>query len=266
MGFVAAARTIWTLVRDPDDSTRTLFLPLKNNLAQSACGLAFQITAGTTTPNPTPTPHSTACDTEYSVPSTPYLAPPPPPTACGLASAPRLLWHSTAITLSPREAFRPKPTTPRRPTDREQAAAFLREALAAGPRPANELIEAGEGQGLHRRTIQRAFHDLEGHTAKRGWTAGWWWSIGEYPLDVPPENENLSPQSATKVTYAQDVRAQLNLDEADRQIERHLAEFMSPSQLLSPSTTAPVKSPTLDESLAYFNQKMNGHDKKPKPK
>jgi hypothetical protein len=271
MGFVAAARTIWTLVRDPDDSTRTLLLPLKNNLAQSACGLAFQITSGTGTTG-CPQPVCEAPEASQKRESTS----PPPPAACDsllpapcpllLPPAPRLLWHPTPVTLTPREAFHPKPTTLRRPTDREQAVAFLREALAGGPRPANELIEAGEGQGLHRRTIQRAFHDLEGHTAKRGWTAGWWWSIGEYRLDVPPENENLSPQSATKVTYAQDVSAQLNLDEADRQIERHLAEFMSPSQLLSPSTTAPVKSPTLDESLAYFNQKMNGHDKKPKPK
>ncbi len=43
MGFVAAARAVWTVCRDKDNPRRTLFLPLKNNLGPTACGLAYSI-------------------------------------------------------------------------------------------------------------------------------------------------------------------------------------------------------------------------------
>ncbi|MCI0335319.1 MAG: AAA family ATPase [Planctomycetes bacterium] len=43
MGFVAAARAVWTVCRDHENPGRTLFLPLKNNLGPTACGLAYTI-------------------------------------------------------------------------------------------------------------------------------------------------------------------------------------------------------------------------------
>jgi hypothetical protein len=43
MGFVASARAIWTVANDRDNPSRQLLLPLKNNLAAPACGLAYSI-------------------------------------------------------------------------------------------------------------------------------------------------------------------------------------------------------------------------------
>jgi hypothetical protein len=43
MGFVAAARSVWSLARDEETPGRTLFLPIKNNLTPTTCGLAFTI-------------------------------------------------------------------------------------------------------------------------------------------------------------------------------------------------------------------------------
>ncbi len=42
IAFVAAARAVWLVGTDPDDEDNRLFLPVKNNLAQST-GLAFTI-------------------------------------------------------------------------------------------------------------------------------------------------------------------------------------------------------------------------------
>lgn len=45
LAYIAAARTGWGVVTDPDDDDRKLFLPVKNNLAK-ATGLAYRIVDG----------------------------------------------------------------------------------------------------------------------------------------------------------------------------------------------------------------------------
>ena len=49
LGFVAAARGAYLVAKDPEDETRRLFLPMKNNLAEDRGGLAFRVRGGTST-------------------------------------------------------------------------------------------------------------------------------------------------------------------------------------------------------------------------
>lgn len=46
VSFVAIARSVWGFIPDGEDDSRTLFLPLKCNLAQRAPGLAYSIRGG----------------------------------------------------------------------------------------------------------------------------------------------------------------------------------------------------------------------------
>jgi hypothetical protein len=143
MGFVAAARAVWTVCRDPHSPDRNLLLPLKHNLTAAACGLAF-----TTVPQPP-------------------------------SGAPAIAWDPTPITVPTEQALAPPPK-PRAPApERSAARTWLRETLAKGPRPAKELIDEGESRGFLRRTLRRAFHELDGHVAKHGLLKGWWWSLGD---------------------------------------------------------------------------------------
>ena len=53
IGFVAAARAAWAVVEDQHSDRRRLFLPIKNNLADSN-GLAFEIVDGRVEWDPNP--------------------------------------------------------------------------------------------------------------------------------------------------------------------------------------------------------------------
>lgn len=188
MGYVSMASTIWTVAEDPRDPSRRLFLPLKNNLGPFVGGLTFRV-ASTTLPLPPGEGRGEGASASLRERA---------------RSVPIIQWDETPITLSTREALaRPKP--PRRPTERDAAREFLRHALADGPRPANELFEEAEEQGFSPRTLQRAFHELEGHSIKKGFSAGWWWSLGEYPVQNVASWEELPPNLGGPPDYAYDV-------------------------------------------------------------
>jgi hypothetical protein len=73
MGFVAAARTVWTICRDPNDPRGMLLLTVKNNLGPLGTGLAYTIE-----PN-------------------------------SQLAAPHLAWQSQPVEISLADAFKPRP-------------------------------------------------------------------------------------------------------------------------------------------------------------
>jgi hypothetical protein len=191
MGFVAAARAVWSLTRDPENEQRHRLLPIKNNVGPAACGLAFTI-------QPT-----------------------------GRLAAPAIVWDAEPLAA---DAARKSPVRPS--PERVEARDWLRQALAGGPRPAVDVIEDGQQHGFLRRTLQRAFHELEGHSAKRGLHQGWWWSLtdrimggcergsaegsnGLPPSTFPPPPCEGTPKTADifeDVTFQHDVAAQQYVD------------------------------------------------------
>ena len=142
MGFVSAARAVWTVCRDPRDPNRKLFVPLKSNLAAAASILAYSIE-----------PH-------------PEI------------DAPVIRWEPAPLTVSLEEALAP-PTKTRGPDaeDRQAAEIWLRAALAHGPLPAFVVLIDGESHGYRSRTLQRALHSIGGIPKKDGPSGGWTWSL-----------------------------------------------------------------------------------------
>ena len=122
LAFVAAARTVWAIAKDRDNvnGPRRLMLPVKNNLAADAGGLAFELR---------------------------------PKGATAV-----LAWEPDPIATTADDALR-DPGAPRgRPDDERAAAAdWLRGALADGPRPVAELVEEARGaEDISKRTLERA--------------------------------------------------------------------------------------------------------------
>ncbi len=144
LAFAAVTRTAWLVAQDPEDASRRLFLPMKNNLAANRPGLAFTIAA----------------------------------TACG--ESPTLDWSLQLVDLAADEAVAPpKPALGRPSFERDDAKRWLRQALAEGAKPAAQIQHDAEGAGLSRATVRRAFRELGGDAVKVGFglLSQWHWRL-----------------------------------------------------------------------------------------
>ena len=118
--FTGIARAVWHLSRDPENKTRRLLLPGKNNLADEGDGLAFSIGG----------------------------------------EPPRLWWEDDPIAMSADQGLAAEQTAHKPGPDSDAldaAVAWLDTALADGPRPAKELTDEWvNGEGGAKRTLERA--------------------------------------------------------------------------------------------------------------
>jgi putative DNA primase/helicase len=141
LAFVAAARAAWVVSRDPDDGRRRLLLPLKNNLAPDATGLAYTIET---------------------------LAPGGPPV---------VRWSPETIQVSAETLVGSPHRTEGRPDhERQDAIAWLHDKLAAGPCSAEILQVLATLDGINPGTLRRAFRDLRGEAVRQGFGPGGQWS------------------------------------------------------------------------------------------
>lgn len=162
LAFIAAARSAWVICKDPANSERRFFLPAKNNLGTDVGGLAYKIE----------------------------------PLGAGGRAA--VCWSAEPISCDLNSALRepPRRNGPQA-IERTEAAEWLKAQLAAGPRPAAELREAGLGQGFSIGTLRRAFRELDGvaqHDAGQ-----WHWTLAAPSVQVlaPLELEHFASESGT---------------------------------------------------------------------
>ena len=146
LAFVAAARAAYLVTTDATEKTRRLFIPMKNNLGPDSTGLAFRIEGAMI------------------------------PSAGGPLETSRVAWDSEAVTLTADEAMQAE-TTPQGTSALSEANDWLRETLAVGPKPANEIFKLAAADGISKRTLKRGARELGIKPTKAGMGGGWSWSL-----------------------------------------------------------------------------------------
>lgn len=150
LAFGAAARAAWGVSKCKDDDRRRLLVPIKSNLAADVTGLAFRIE--------------------------PY----------GAGGLPVVAWEPDPIHVSADEALSGEPRRPGpSPKRRDEAAEFLRDELAAGPRAVEELKLAAEARGLAWRTVQDAKRAADIESFRPSPLGPWLWRRSDLDDGVP---------------------------------------------------------------------------------
>jgi putative DNA primase/helicase len=135
VAYTAAARTVWTVVPDPDDDSRRLFLPAKNNLADSP-GMAFTI-------------ESTAVE------------------GCDVS---RVVWEPDPVTVRLDNLHA---TDHDRPAF-DEAQEWLKTHITE-PMPASDVLAAAKKDGLKERTLKAAKKTLGIQSQRHGDNNVWHW-------------------------------------------------------------------------------------------
>jgi hypothetical protein len=158
LAFVAAARAAYIVTRDPDNESRRLFLPAKNNISQDSTGLAYRIE---------------------------------PVTVNGIETS-RIVWDSEHVTLTADEALNQLPDDER--TARDEAQDWLSDFLEDGPRLAKDVYRESSQAGISKRTLDRAKRDLRVTPRKLDFLSGWMWELpqGSHGEHCQPPRQTLA--------------------------------------------------------------------------
>lgn len=164
IAFIAAARAAFAVMKDEDDETRRLFLPVKNNLAPPGPGLAFRLE-------------------QHMIDGA---------EGCGPASA--VSWDSSTVTTTADQVMAANAGTPASRTAKAECIEFLETVLANGWVEVADVTAEAIGAGLHAEGKQlkdnkpmrdaRSALKVETHRDGFGKGARWFWALAGTPWEA----------------------------------------------------------------------------------
>jgi putative DNA primase/helicase len=137
--YVAAARMVFLVATDPDDDTRRLLLPIKNNLAPLPAGLGYRLEQR--------------------------------PVAEGVVGS-HIIWDSKPVTITADAALAADAAGSEDRSAKSEAMEFLRNALAGGPAPAAEVDRIAHEHGITPKTLRSAREALRVRIERDGFGPG----------------------------------------------------------------------------------------------
>ena len=167
LAFVAAARMVWAVVKDTEDPTTRLVLPIKCNIAPDVSGLRYGVV-----------------DNE---------------------GAPCVAWSADPVNVDVDEVMAAG-TDREAATERDEAKDFLRTVLADGPVASKDIkAEASSNGGPSWRTIQRAKAEMNIEVYREGFGKGatWMWNLADPPEDHRTPPDPIGCQSQSVASYGE---------------------------------------------------------------
>jgi putative DNA primase/helicase len=168
IAFGATARHVYAVVHDPD-SKRWLFVRAKNNYAPSTQQALAYSFATRKIGNDSRTKQD--------------------------ITAPYIEWHAQHVDVTATEAMQAAIAN-KTPTQRDAAKKFLQGMLTAGPVPQAQVEDAAKGNGISKRTLERAKHELNIVATKDGEGGTWSWRLPLRPPGPPPRTQVAPTTSA----------------------------------------------------------------------
>jgi len=141
LAFAAAARAAWAVSKDKDDPRRRLLLPIKNNIAPDTGGLAYRI------------------------------------EALGVDDCPVVVWEPDPVNVSADDALAGDREEGGGRSERDDAADWLRDLLAQGPRPARDVERDARDAGYSIATVRRAKAAIGVVSRKPAFGGSWEWTL-----------------------------------------------------------------------------------------
>ena len=169
LAFAAAARAAWAVSKDKDDPRRRLLLPIKNNIAPDTGGLAYRI------------------------------------EPLGVDGCPAVAWEPDPVNVSADDALAGDRDEGGGRTERDDAADWLRDLLAPGPRPARDVERDARDAGYSIATVRRAKAAIGVVSRKPAFGGPWEWTLPAEDAQPPkmltedahtPASEHLGEKHA----------------------------------------------------------------------
>jgi hypothetical protein len=147
VGIINAARSSYLFANEPDDKTKRIMMPVKENLTAAPSALSYKLV-------------ETEVQTEHCI-----------------TKVPRVEWIDGDVKWEAGDLLGEHDEEERTSSKFGQAVQFLTDALRNGPRLINEVEAGSVACGIKPRTLRRARESMKLTASKDDFSPDWYWEL-----------------------------------------------------------------------------------------